>query len=282
RAADETALLDVAGALLYVETSLDDQVARLGLSDDRADRDMHESESRKVLEVVVREAIGNFSDARQSFVAFVETNWDHAELVEIPRLLDEVAGAVRILDLPLPADYLHGVKRYIEVELIGRKRVPNGKQLDTLADALASVEYYLEALREQRPNRDRILEIARLSLEALGYWPVPADEMGQEQAPSPLSDEDESNAAAAIDQWTSTAKQMDSPWRDAEASTPPVIVAGSDEAGDLATAEAGGAAVADMPEVAPAVVSSTGTGIDGFAQSDDIDDEIREVFLEEL
>src|SRR5690606_35318845 len=62
RAADESALLDVAGALLYVETSLDDQVARLGLSDDGVDRDMQECESRKWLEVVVREATGNFSD----------------------------------------------------------------------------------------------------------------------------------------------------------------------------------------------------------------------------
>src|SRR5690606_13029327 len=99
--------------------------------------------------------------------------------------LDEVGGALRILDLQLPADYLHGVQRYIERELIGRKRVPNGKQLDTLADSLASVEYYLEALREQRPNRDRILEIARHSLEALGYWPVPSDDLASEPSPSP-------------------------------------------------------------------------------------------------
>ena len=81
RAADESVLLDVAGALLYVDASLDEQVSRLGLSDDRADEDLLASESRKVLEVVVREAIANFGDARQSFVAFVETNWDHAELV---------------------------------------------------------------------------------------------------------------------------------------------------------------------------------------------------------
>src|SRR5690606_28938853 len=33
RAADESALLDIAGALLYVEASLDDQVARLGEAD---------------------------------------------------------------------------------------------------------------------------------------------------------------------------------------------------------------------------------------------------------
>ena len=116
--------------------------------------------------MLVREAIANFGDARQAFVAFVETNWDHAELAEVPRLLDEVAGALRMLELAQPADYLAGVSRYTEVELIGRKRVPNGQQLDTLADALASLEYYLEALRDQRPNRDEILDITRQSLES--------------------------------------------------------------------------------------------------------------------
>nr|WP_222565166.1 Hpt domain-containing protein [Lysobacter antarcticus] len=286
RAADESALLDVAGALLYVETSLDDQVARLGLSDERADKDLLESESRKVLEVVVREAIGNFGDARQSFVAFVETNWDHAELVEIPRLLDEVCGALRILDLHLPADYLHGVKRYIEVELIGRNRVPHGKQLDTLADALASVEYYLEALREQRPNRDRILEIARYSLEALGYWPVPGEQAEMEQPSSPVSEEDEENAAAALDQWAAKARQMDAPRRsevplEASASISPPVSGSADEVLSQEAAEASSIPSSDAHSEAVTTVAAL-DGTDGFAQSDDIDDEIREVFLEEL
>src|SRR5690606_14745633 len=87
--------------------------------------------------------------------------------------LGEVAGAMQMLDLPQPAHYLAGISAYTERELIGRARVPSGRQLDTVADALASLEYYLEALREQRPNRDGILDVARNSLEALGYWPVP-------------------------------------------------------------------------------------------------------------
>ena len=94
RPADEGALLDIAGALLYVDASLDEQVAHLGGPDTGADESMLASESRKVLEVVVREAIANFADARQAFVAFVETSWDHAELAEVPRLLQEVSGAL--------------------------------------------------------------------------------------------------------------------------------------------------------------------------------------------
>src|SRR5690606_23125336 len=175
-AANEDALLDVAGALLYVDATLDDQVARLGAAeavDTGAGSELFAGEAQQVVDTIVREAIANFVQARQALVAFVETSWPHEQLTDVPRLLDEVAGALRMMELTLPADYLIAVSRYTEHELIARQRVPNGRQLDTLADALASLEYYLEALREQRGNRDEILDIARGSLEALGYWPLP-------------------------------------------------------------------------------------------------------------
>ncbi|XQA70668.1 Hpt domain-containing protein [Xanthomonas sacchari] len=172
RAADEGLLLDIAGALLYVDASLDDQVAYLGAGGDVHD-DASAAEARRTVEVLAHEAIANFGSAREHFVAFIETNWDHARLDEVPRLLAEVAGALRMLELPQPADYLEGVRRYVGTELIGKRRVPSGRQLDTLADAMASLEYYLEALRERRPGREEILDITRSSLEALRYWPLP-------------------------------------------------------------------------------------------------------------
>ncbi|MFT3667445.1 MAG: Hpt domain-containing protein [Pseudoxanthomonas sp.] len=174
RPADEGTLLDVAGALLYVDASLDDQVARLGSAND-AGPDPSAAESQRTVEVLAQEAIINFAGARERFVAFIETNWDHGELADVPRLLDEVAGALRMLELGQAGDYVVGVRRYVSGELIGKKRVPGGQQLDTLADAMASLEYYLEALRERRPNREDILEITRGSLEALRYWPLPPE-----------------------------------------------------------------------------------------------------------
>ncbi|WP_211220263.1 Hpt domain-containing protein, partial [Novilysobacter defluvii] len=286
--ADEASLLDIAGALLYVDASLDEQVARLGLPDDRADADLMAAESRRVLEVVVREAIANFGDARQAFVAFVETGWDHAELAEIPRLLDEVGGALRILDLDSPAEYLLGIRRYIELELLGRRRVPNSRQLDTMADALASIEYYLEALREQRPNRDRILDIARQSLEALGYWPVPVP-MAEGDSPVSLADRDGAAAALGMD-------LADAP---EEAEAPAAAIEAGREASAAAVetrAEPGSmpgesaAAPSAQPSVtagpAPSAAPEEPTGgrppVGGFEHSADIDDDIREVFLEEL
>ncbi|AWH30170.1 Hpt domain-containing protein [Stenotrophomonas sp. YAU14A_MKIMI4_1] len=169
---DEDLLLDIAGALLYVDASLDDQVAHLGAGGSGED-DPSAVENRRTVEILAHEAIANFAAAREHFVAFIETSWNHGELQDVPRLLGDVSGALRMLDLGTAADYLRGVQQYIEAELIGRQRVPSGRQLDTLADAMASLEYYLEALRDRRPGREDILDITRSSLEALRYWPLP-------------------------------------------------------------------------------------------------------------
>jgi chemosensory pili system protein ChpA (sensor histidine kinase/response regulator) len=248
RAAEEGALLDIAGALLFVDASLDDQVARLGT--EAGAEDVIAGESRKVLDVLVREAIANFADARQAFVAFVETNWDHAQLSEVPRLLQEVEGALHILELPVPADYLAGIRRFTQSELIARHRVPNGRQLDTLADALASLEYYLEALREQRPHRDDILEIAQGSLESLGYWPLPPE------APAPIEAAPAGEVAAETQTRAEAAPVAPAP--EMPVAPPAPVVA--------------------RPE--PSAATAAAGGFD--TTSDEIDDEIREVFLEEF
>ncbi|WP_460732229.1 Hpt domain-containing protein, partial [Lysobacter tyrosinilyticus] len=283
RAADEGALLDVAGALLYVDASLDDQVARLGRPDSSTGEDLAAGERNKVLDVVVREAIANFGDARQSFVAFVETGWEHAELGEVPRLLDEVGGALRMLEQGLPAEYLTAVKRYVEVELLNRKRVPNSQQLDTMADALASLEYYLEALRDQRPARDEILEIARHALERLRYWPLPAIE--ETGAPA--------TTVEALELSPELTDALDfgkiEPFRGvthARASqTPPAAPTHSlVDAPEAMSAPEHAPAIEEpaAPAPAPVAASADAVAAGGFERSDDIDDEIREVFLEEL
>ncbi len=283
RVADEGALLDIASALLYVDASLDEQVARLGGDGADADADMLlASESRKVTEVLAREAIANFADARQAFVAFVETGWEHGELAEVPRLLGEVAGALQMLDLPQPAQYLAGVRAYTDRELLGKRRVPSGRQLDTLADALASLEYYLEALREQRGNRDDILDIARNSLETLGYWPIPEPEPQAEPADAgaePPVAEDAIPAAPKASVEAPRESTAPATAAAAPSAAMPASIAAPAPAAPVAPLVP--PAVAVPPAHAPAPVGAGHTG--GFeVTGDEIDDEIREIFLEEF
>jgi len=178
RPMDEGALLDVAGALLYVEASLDDHIERLGAGDDDEETTdgtprLPKAEVRKILDTLMREAVVNITRAKQDVVAFIESPWDHDRVVQIPQLLEEIAGALRMLGLANAGELMTAIVRFVEVELITYRRVPTAEQMDKLADALAAIEYYLEATRDQRSGRERILEVARDSLEGLGYWPLP-------------------------------------------------------------------------------------------------------------
>ena len=179
RPADEETLLDVAGALLYVEASLDDHIESLGSEGEPAaavdpTQGLPRSEALGVVSTLMQEAIGNTGKVKDAIVAFVESGWQHDRLAGAPPLMDEVAGAMRMLSSPRPAELAQGVGRFIDYELLQDRRVPSGAQMDHLADALAALEYYLEAAREHRGGLEHILDVAEHSLAQLGYWPVPA------------------------------------------------------------------------------------------------------------
>ena len=324
RVADESSLLDIAGALLYVEASLDDQVARLGEVDDGAasavapdESVLPTTEARKVLEVLVKEAIANFAQARQCFVAFVETHWDHAQLADVPRLLEEVSGALRILELEDAPKYLGAVRRFTESELLRRHRVPNGQQMDRLADTLASLEYYLEALRDRRPKRDQILDVAKQNLESLGYWPLPEEDAGSLASRIPAAAPAKAAPAAVLPAPVAeAAPKAEAPAEPAAAVTPqtlPEVLPEPAPEPARQPASEPEPAPEPLPEPVRAVeltsafeipveavavdalsptTASSSYGqaavasrpiIPGFdSTSDEIDDEIREVFLEEF
>ena len=208
READEGTLLDVAGALLYVEASLDDHIERLGATGEEGDSDgteLPKAEIRKILDALMHEAAVNIQQAKHDVIAFIESPWDHERVEQIPRLLEEISGALRMLDLGAAAELMSGIVRFVEVELIRHRRVPTAEQMDKLADALASIEYYLEATRDQRGGRQKILEVTRSSLESLGYWPIPVTDGGDEpggggrpDGGGPLSSDDMRAADAAL------------------------------------------------------------------------------------
>ena len=303
RAADESTLLDVAGALLYVEASLDDHIDRLGAEDEDAPAALPKAEARRILEAVTREAAINLGRVKEDIVAFIESPWDHARVEQIPILLEEIGGALRMLDLQRPAELLAGIARFVHNELVADRRIPTAEQMDLLADALASVEYYLEAAREQRPNRERILDVTQRSLAALGYWPLPPL---REPAAVSASEWQAARPAPAVEAPSSV------PHPDAVELTESVSIAPGHDLQDLvigqsgtqtaATSDVAGLRLAETEATAPPPVDDTDTDwieIDevveeqvqvgepaapaGFqAAADEIDAEIREVFVEEV
>ncbi|MBQ4854519.1 Hpt domain-containing protein [Rhodanobacter sp. B2A1Ga4] len=303
RAADEEALLDVAGALLYVEASLDDHIESLGSEDEAAPNDampsLPRSEALGVVTTLMQEAIANTGKVKDAIVAFVESGWEHNRLAGAPALMDEVAGAMHMLSSPRPAELAQGVGRFIGNELLEDRRVPSGAQMDQLADALAALEYYLEAAREHRGGLEHILDVAEHSLSLLGYWPLPSARVASPAAFVPetaalaeyadageehpelsesvsLLQGDDLGRLFVGDSQTPAASAHDLDGLHlAQTETTAPGHSGSDEPGDWIEIEE---EVDEQVPVRDALAANTSFNI----HAEGIDDDIREIFLEEM
>jgi chemosensory pili system protein ChpA (sensor histidine kinase/response regulator) len=301
RSPDEESLLDVAGALLYVEASLDDHIERLGAEgegeapvSDSGPSPLPRSEARHILSTLMREATANTSKVKDAIVAFVESSWDHAQLEGTPELMGEIGGAMNMLGAPRPAELADGIGLFIHRELLGDRRVPNGAQMDRLADALAALEYYLEAAREHRGGLEHILDVTQQSLAELGYWPVPSVEEPESLGESALEAIDTAaiehiavpstsvDAGETVSSFAETFDLLDEPPTEAE------IEAAHVHASEAMPHDAAAAATGEEDwveieeEVEQEVGGSGNAEFAGFQITvDGIDDEIREIFLEE-
>lgn len=169
REPNDAVLMDVAGALLYVEATL---AGMVGPSDNSQNEQSHlpTTDVAQIHQLVIKEARNGLEQAKDAIIEFIASQWNHEHLARVPGLLTQVRGGLAMIPLQRAADLLNACNRYIQEQLLARKAVPNWQSLDTLADAITSVEYYLERLAEDHGTQgDLILDVAEESLETLGY-----------------------------------------------------------------------------------------------------------------
>ena len=190
REPEEQLLLGVARELLNVEAALDRLAKnRAPESGEQTEDDsgsavkLHSEDVREIHHTLLSEIGVNITRIKDAIVTFIEAPWDYEALEEVPRLFAEVQGGMKIIGFDEPARYLGVIKSYVESELIAEKARPETTQLDAIADTIASVEYYLEAVSEQRPEADSILAVAADALENLGFQP-PAEPLEEQPAPA--------------------------------------------------------------------------------------------------
>ncbi|UVE18130.1 Hpt domain-containing protein [Pseudomonas sp. LS44] len=162
-------LMDVAGALLYVEATL---AGMVGPADDSRREESHlpTTDVAQIHQLVIKEARNGLEQAKDAIIEFIASQWNHEHLARVPDLLTQVRGGLAMIPLNRAAQLLNACNRYIQEQLLARKAVPNWHNLDTLADAITSVEYYLERLSEDHASQgDLILDVAEESLDSLGY-----------------------------------------------------------------------------------------------------------------
>jgi hypothetical protein len=168
-------LIKFADAVLYVE-SMVASLTRNGRYDSQpslgkgseitsfADHQLYEARI-----VVIDEAIGAIALAKRSITAFLESDGDKLNLANVPFSLDAVRGGLWFLDQPRAARLVGACGEYIDKQMLQSPQVPSEQMLETLADALTSLEYYLEGGGVLRPETSpSVLDLAAESVRALG------------------------------------------------------------------------------------------------------------------
>ncbi|EAW32858.1 sensor histidine kinase/response regulator [marine gamma proteobacterium HTCC2143] len=130
----------------------------------------------KAFSSVIRESRQGLEHVREAIIKFVATQGDQQCLKQMPELLANIAGSLRMIPLARAPDLLLSCGRYITGRLLTESSFADWQQLDKLADAITSVDYYLERLDSLGDAEERnILEVAVTSVAELGY-PIISDE----------------------------------------------------------------------------------------------------------
>jgi chemosensory pili system protein ChpA (sensor histidine kinase/response regulator) len=283
-------LMDVAGALLYVEATLANMIREGKLDSQVAAGSLSEEQK-----AVLREARNALEQVKDAIVAYVANQWNARELASVPYLLRSIAGSLGMVPLNSVSVLLRQTAPFVEDLIANNVRI-DWATLDNFADVLSGVEYYLERYSENPHNAgDDILVRANTSLACLP---------GIELLPEPAVVEDEPDVIHADDTVASVPAASET-----AVEVPDVAVevkAQSDHERDENTIIATGSAVAEPePEVpvaeitpaavpepvaAPTPVTPEPVAVPAPAvaapvmeeETDDlIDDEIIEIFLEE-
>ena len=179
---ETAALLRLADAVLYVES----MVASLERGERRDVRPQvaqpgQEAEAfanhqlTEACIVVLDEATGGLALAKRAITAYLESSGEKLHLANVPFSLMAVRGGLRFLEQDRAAELIGACADFIQKNMLESVQMPSEQMLETLADALTSLEYYLEggALLRRDNSRASVLDLASESVRALGM-PVTA------------------------------------------------------------------------------------------------------------
>jgi len=174
---DEASLMEIASGIVKVETALDEAMEGLvGVEGGTkgSSQASEQAEMREVQSAVIRESIINLARVKEAIVQFVNDPSHGEVLKSLPLHLREIQASFRFLQMERVVKLLVSLRQYIVKRLLSGQGMPNQNELDRMADAIVSVEFYLETVQQGRGNPTSMLDNAEACVAALGF-PVTRD-----------------------------------------------------------------------------------------------------------
>ncbi len=173
--ADEETLIAIASTLLMVEDRLDQQLVRLiapvepDEAGDEAELPPEEdADYRGVAEAVMRESIINLARIKETFTQSMASTGRSQGLDSIPALINGIKAGLMMLNKTRAMEVVERVGNLIMLTLRGGGpgRLTQ-KETDRLADAIVSIEYYMETVKAGRSEPWYMLDNAEACLAVL-------------------------------------------------------------------------------------------------------------------
>ena len=203
REPSDAVLMDVAAALLYVEATLAGMVGSVEPSQ-REESRLPTTDLMQIHQLVIKESRIGLEEVKDLITDYLAADRDLQHLQPVPGLLTQIRGALAMIPLSRAASLLQACHDYLGEHVLLGAATPTAQQLDHLADALISIEYYLERLAlDPGAAGERVLDRAADSLKALGYAPARSqqpllDDVLVQQAPPPLDGPEDEQSLAEV------------------------------------------------------------------------------------
>jgi chemosensory pili system protein ChpA (sensor histidine kinase/response regulator) len=174
KAPPEEALVRVAGVLLSVEDSLDEQLVRLILpapsAQSAAELPVEQDlEFRQVSEAVLRECIVNLARIKEAVSVAVQkpAEFSPQGLDNVPQLLRGITAGLLMLGKGRAVELMDAIGTQVRKLIEPGVPAPDAARLERVADAIVSIEYYMETLQNGRTDPWYMLDNAEMCLKTL-------------------------------------------------------------------------------------------------------------------
>lgn len=121
----------------------------------------------EALDIVIKESRSNMNKVKLTMEDYMDSYMDPDHISQLPDLLNEIHGALSILEFDQAASIVADCNSYISNSILKSDSCPSDTDIDYLTDSLAGIEWYLESFGEYRYLDTGLLQMANQSLNEL-------------------------------------------------------------------------------------------------------------------